>query len=219
MFNEKLKFFLLVFVSVAGFGARPLSVDDAKVVEKGIYEVELGYDFSNTGNDIGNRSIGLSIKHGITERFDFGIGIPYNIEPDDGLSDVEFAMKLALFNRKILAGSFVVGYVPGESGYTAVGILSVQAGPVVTHINLGYTALPELREDVAVYGVAVEYPLSDKITLVSELTGELKKGPIEALIGGSFLAFNVLAIDLGIGCGLTEESSEIKFTLGLTYGF
>jgi hypothetical protein len=71
--------------------------------------------------------------------------------------------------------------------------------------------------------VAVEWPVSDKITLVSEVTGELENGAgdglIEALLGVSFLTFDAMSFDFGIGGGLNEESSEIKFTFGLTYGF
>lgn len=224
--NKKIGFvFLLLFVSLAVFGARPLSTDDAGVVDLGSYEVEFGYDFSNEDNDVESRGLGLSIKHGLTERLDFGIGIPYDIEPDNGLSNIEFAMKLALFSIKSLAGSFVLAYSPGDPEYTAVGILTAETGPLATHINLGYTTVPDSEEErgLTTYAVAVEWPVSDKITLVSEVTGELQdnagEDPLEALLGVSFLTFDAMSFDFGIGRGLNEESSEIKFTLGLTYGF
>lgn len=216
---------LLLIIPAAVFGARPLSTDDAGVVDPGSYEVEFGYDFLNDVDDIESHSLGLSIKHGMTERLDFGIGIPYDIDPDDGLSNIEFAMKLALFRIKSIAGSFVLNYEPGESEYTVVGIISAEAGPFVTHINLGYTAIPDSEEEegLTVYALAVELPVNDKITLVSEVTGELEGGdganPIEALLGVSFLTFDAMSLDFGIGEGLNEESSDIKFTLGLTYGF
>jgi hypothetical protein len=226
MCEKKIGFvFLLLLVPAAVFAARPLSTDDAGVVDRGSYEVELGYDFLNDDADVESRSMGLSIKHGLTERFDFGIGIPYRIEPDDGLSNIEFAMKLALFSLKSLAGSFVLNYAPGESEYRVVGILSAEAGPVVTHINLGCTTVPDSEEEngLTAYAVAVEWPVSGKITLVSEVTGELGSGdgedPVEAILGVSFMAFDAASFDFGIGGGLNEESPEIKFTLGLTYGF
>ncbi len=216
---------LLLFVPAAVFGARPLSTDDAGVVDRGNYEVELGYDFLNDNADAESHSLGLSIKHGMTERFDFGVGIPYDIEPDDGLSNIEFAMKLALFSLKSLAGSFVLNYAPGESEYKVVGILSAETGPVVTHINLSYTTVPDSEEEngLTAYAVAIEWPVSDKITLVSEVTGELVnddgEDPVEAMLGAIFLAFDALSFDFGIGGGLNEESPEIKITSGLTYGF
>jgi len=225
MFKEKIGFiFLLLLVPSAVFGGRPLSTDDAGVVDRGSYEVELGYDFLNDNTDAESRSMELSIKHGITEKFDLGIGIPYDIEPDNGIDNVELAMKFALFNLKSSAGSFVLNYEPGTSEYTAVGILTMETGPVVLHINLGYTVLDSDEEEGLVsYAVAVESPVNDKITLVAEVTGELEDGasesPVEALLGLSFRAFDAMAFDFGIGGGLNERSSEIRFTLGLTYGF
>lgn len=226
MFRKNIGFvFLLLFVPIMVFGGRPLSTDDAGVVDMGSYEVELEYDFLNDNDDVESRCLGLSIKHGMTGRMDIGIGIPYDIEPDDGLGSVELAMKLALFSLKSLAVSFVLNYAPGASEYTAIGILTVEAGPVAAHINLGYTAVPDSEEEsgLTAYAVALEYPFSDKITLVSEITGELEagagEGAAEALLGVSFQAFDAMSLDFGIGGGLNEESSEIKFTLGLTYGF
>jgi hypothetical protein len=71
---------LLMLIPATVFGARPLSTDDAGVVDLGSYEVEFGYGFLSEGDDIESHGLGLSIKHGITERLDFGIGVGPNEE-------------------------------------------------------------------------------------------------------------------------------------------
>jgi len=227
--------FVIFFIPSLIYGARPLSVDDAGTVDLGTYEAEAGVAYLQDKEDNAETEISLTIKHGLTERTDLGIFLPYMMtrpkeeNGERGMGDAELAAKFNLVREgdRIPGFSVTLGIImdtgeenkgmgSGEIDYVFNSILSKELQFITLHGNLGYTA----KAKTASFGVALEYPANEKLNLVAEITGENKSdSPIEALIGANFSATENLTLDFGIGTGLNDYSTRLNVTGGLTLSF
>lgn len=219
----------ILFLASQCFAARPLTTDDAGTVDRGAFETEVGYDYAEYQDDGESQSIGVSLKHGLTEKFDFCVGVPYEIETEEGegLGGAEVGVKFALLKEKEkfpgVSLTFSSGF--GASEYALNGILTKEMGKLVVHLNLGYMATGEVGEKgVTTYSGAIELPLGEKLVLVGEIVGEADaysntEDPLEGLLGGNLEVLEALSFDLGIGIGFNDVSPEWRTTVGLTYGF
>jgi hypothetical protein len=242
--------FLLIFPLFA-YAARPLSTDDAATVEKGDLEVELGFEYADdadTDDTEDEYSFAATVKYGLTERWDLGVEIPYlyiereSDDDDSGLGDYVFSSKyrfvdesenfpaLALgFSLKTKTGDEDKGLGTGELDYTLNTILTKALGKIVTNVNLGYTYVGapegENHDDVFSYGLALEYPATEKLNLVGELTGETNfegdfdDHPFGGLVGFNYAFSENIVFDLGFGWGISEASPDYLVTSGLTLAF
>lgn len=216
---------ILLFAS-PGFAARPLATDDAGTVDRGAFETEVGYDYAEY-QDEQTQSIGVFLKHGLTEKFDFCVGVPYEIEPEDALGSAGLGVKFAFFQEEenSPAVSLTFSYGIGASEYTLNGILTKEIWQLVIHLNLGHVATGDLTEKgVTTYSGAIEFPLGESLVLVGEIVGEADAysdtdDPIEGLFGGNWGIRESLTFDLGIGFGFNDLSPDWKMTAGLTCGF
>ncbi len=217
---------ILLFASPC-FAARPLSTDDAGTVDRETFETEVGHDFAKYQDAGESQLIGVSLKHGLTEKFDFCVGVPYEIEPEEGLGGTEVGVKFALLKEKenVPGASLTFSSGFGASEYALNGILTRGIWQLVVHLNLGYEATGEVGEKgVTTYSGAIELPLGEKLVLVGEIVGEADaysdtKDPLEGLLGGNLGVLEALSFDLGVGIGFNDVSSEWRTTAGLTYGF
>ena len=218
---------LLVFLFSASpqvKAARPLTTDDAGTVELGVFETEFGYEIPQNKDNAQSQSLSISLKHGLSQRLDFGISFPYEIKPERGLGEAEAGIKFFLSKEKenLPALSLTFAFGLGSSEYTLNGIMSKELGNLLVHLNLGYIATGIVTEEgITTYSGAIELPLGKKLTLVAELVGETDTGrsSSEGLIGGNFQVIKDMTLDFGIGKGFDKANSEWKTILGITYGF
>jgi hypothetical protein len=216
---------LLVFAWSQAEAARPLTTDDAGTVGGGAFELEMGYDFSRDEDHTQNQSLGVSIKHGLIQRLDLCLALPYQIQPDEEFGDAQIGIKYLLSEEtgNLPAFSLTLACESGRPDCALTGIASREIGDLALHINLGYMASGLKGEDgVMLCAGAIECALSKSSTLVAELVGELDsdENALEALVGGNYRISEQVVLDLGIGRGFnTVSAKEGKATLGLTYGF
>lgn len=210
---------LVFFIFSEVNAARPLATDDAETVEPGIFEVELGYEFSKNKDQ--TQSLEFSLKHGLSERLDLSIAFPYEIAPEKGLGKAEVEMKFSLLKEKssLPALSLTFAYGFGTPEYTLNGIMTKGIGGLTVHLNLGYMTAGEAgKTGTTTYSGAIEYNIGERFVLAAEIVGKVDgERSSEGLVGGRFSISESLAIDLGIGKGF--NSPEWKTTLGLTYEF
>ncbi len=215
---------LFLFASSKAMAARPLTTDDAGTVDLGSFEIELGYEFSQSKDNAQIQSIGISLKHGLSERFDFGISFPYELKPKSGLGGAEVGIKFSLLKEKNLpATSLTFTFGLGGSEYTLNGIMSKELfGTLSAHLNLGYVAPGIVTESgITTYSGAIEFPTGKNLTMVTELVGEsnAEGNSWEGLIGGNLQVLRGMVLDFAIGKGFNGTSIEWKTGIGLTYGF
>lgn len=202
-------FFMLFLPIVVAFAAHPLTTDDIGTVEIGKYELEVGYDNCKGEDVLRNHSCGVSLKHGITEKMDIGISLPYQVEPkvaeNFGVATLGFKFLLI---KDIFA--FSVNNELGSSEYFLNGIFSRELQPVTVHANIGYAASgDENTEGEIIYSSAFEYPLK-KIDLVGEVIAE-KIGLQNWLFGLRYKIGEVTAINCGYGNGFRNTDEKIAF--------
>lgn len=206
---------LLLFNHGAAFAAYPLSTDDAGTVQKNSYELEASYDTYKDEAASRSQNLGISFKHGITDRFDIGFSFPCRLHPGvvERVGEASLGLKFSLV-KDLLA--FSVTNELGEKEYFLNGIFSKELGAFKTHINAGYLSTGEEdKKGKASYGLAAEYPLQ-KYEVVAELKGE-EGGTGFFLLGLRYRLRESLFISAGAARALKAE--RYRFTGGFHFGF
>ncbi len=237
---------LVVFCSHCVFAARPLSTDDAGTVDKGHFELEAGLEYVNQADK--EVVLSLVLKRGILDNLDLGIELPYKFidfaagTKTDGFDDLKIITKYNFleetdalpamsvsFSLKTDSGNDDKSLGTGEREYAINTILSKSLDKITLHLNLGYVIKDDLPgqnlRDVLTYGLAVEYPLNDKLNLVGEITGENERrgdfddNQMSGLVGFNYSVSESITYDLGMGFEIAEASPDFKVLSGLTIGF
>ncbi|MBU1355665.1 MAG: hypothetical protein KJ620_03790 [Candidatus Edwardsbacteria bacterium] len=222
----------IVLTAAPLFAARPLDTDDAGTVEKGKFETELSFGYCIYRPDGTGQIPGIAIKHGLTDRFDLGLGFSHSTDKDAdgnsvawGMSPLEVSFKLGLFRERPTLPDISVsaGFEKGNNGYGLNLILSREYGNLGLHYNLGYNASGEamVKGSIAT-SLAAEYIFMEKYRVCGELNSEILDDRSEVLensglIGGSS-DFGPLIWDLGLRIH-DQRGPKATITTGITAGF
>ncbi|MDP2808266.1 MAG: hypothetical protein Q8O74_09060 [bacterium] len=224
---------LSIFLTASSlFAARPLSTDDAGTVEKGKFETEMSFDHCQYRPDGVCHSPGLAVKHGLTDRLDFGLGFFPSTDKDAGgntvgwgMSPLEVGFKLGLLKERPTLPDISVsaGFETGNSGYGLNLILSREYGSLGLHYNLGYNSPGEVMVKGSIgTSLAAEYTFAEKYRLCAELNSEIIDDRSEVLgnsglIGGS-LDIGLLIWDIGFRMH-DPRGPKTTITTGVTAEF
>jgi len=208
---------LLAVCSVGAWAARPFSTDDAGTVEKGKFELESGYEYSDVLSEGQSGLCCLGFKHGLTEKMDIGIGSTHTFVPQaaEGLSPACLSLKFAVM-QDLLAVSFAQEF--GSAGYSLNSAWTKAFGPAEIDINLGYeaTATSDTPGSIT-YGAALIYGFEKfNIDIGCEFLGT-KDGVQDWVIGARWKALGNLAVDLAYNGDFTGDRKKV--TAGLHYEF
>jgi len=232
----------LVMAFPAGaYAARPLSTEDAGVVDAGHAELEAGFEYVKQSDE--EMGLACVFKVGLFNNVDVGVEVPYgfiDVEAGDdvnGLGDVVFCAKYHLwdegdntpavaivFSLKPQTGDEDEGLGSGELDYGLNTALTKELGAFTAHGNLGYTFVGG-GEDIFSYGLAAEYPLSEAVNIVGELTGEtafdgaFNENPFQGLVGLNWAWGETVTLDVGVGFPVSDASPDLTVTTGLTVAF
>lgn len=231
--------FLLCVSNV--YAARPLSTDDAGVVEKGVFEMELGAEYVKASDPETNLS--LAVTTGILENVCFGIEVPYQFlnvaDGDDinGLDDFALSSKWNFMSGHELLPDAAIkiayktesanndrGIGTGRPEYSVTGILSKAFGHVTYHLNLG-CAIKQEAEDAFTYNFAGEYEFNDRTRIVGEvfgdtiLSGKFNDSATSVLVGLNYDVADNVTWDFGWTLGVSEAEPDFKVTTGITIPF
>lgn len=208
-----INFILISFISYS-FASRPLSTDDAGTVEMGKYELEFGYDNCKLSDCSKYTNLTVSIKHGLTEKMDIGINLPYQIEPvyDEKFGSVTFGSKFGIL-KDILAITF--SNVLGSYNYMFNSIFSANIGFINFNVNIGYNYnMNQDEKGKIAYALGLEHSL-EKFDVVGEIFGT--EGSQYWLLGLRYNFVEKLFIDIGYNGNFRDISNRI--TSGLHYEF
>ncbi|MFP4164189.1 MAG: hypothetical protein ACLFQB_11515 [Chitinispirillaceae bacterium] len=186
----------LVFQAKA---ARPFTVDDAGTVSKEGFEVEVA---SNYWGDAFDGGIGL--KHGLTDRMDFGIGFGYTALPETDAqhSPLEIGMKYALVPDMLAAS---LGASLGDPGYAVNLVASRPLGAASLHLNLGLETMSSVDQRAVTYGIAASFE-TGRVTSGFEIAGA--DDSIDWWqIGAQVSVLEWLAVDGGLGGDFKKDIS------------
>ena len=216
----KLKAVLFSAVLICASAARaqaayPLATDDAGTVSQGGYELEAGYDSAKDAENLSNQSSAFSFKHGVTEKMDLGLALPYQIHPADAekLGAASLALKFSLV-KDIVA--VALSNELGEKDYFLNAIFSKAFSAVKLHVNAGYLSTgDETAKGAGSYGLALEYPLG-KFEAVGEVQGQ-EGGEGDALAGLRYRIRETLFVAGGLARDF--KSGHARLTAGLHFEF
>ncbi|OGS11201.1 MAG: hypothetical protein A2234_07755 [Elusimicrobia bacterium RIFOXYA2_FULL_58_8] len=197
------------------FAAYPLVTDDAGTVQLNSYELEASYDTFKDETDARPENLGVSFKHGITDRFDIGFSLPCRLHPGvvERVGAASLGLKFSLV-KDLLAFSVINEL--GKKEYFLNGILSKEFGPLKTHLNAGYLSTGEdNRKGLASCGLAAEYPLKNH-EAVAELKSE-EGGTGFFLLGLRYGLKEAFFISAGAARSL--EADRYRFTGGFHVEF
>lgn len=240
--------FIFINPVKAGVENRPLNTDDAYTLSKGEFTAAAGAVFTKADNGDKQTDINIDLGYGITDELEITSDIPmvfFDPKGDnnqEGIGDISLRPELFLIteDKYIPAVSFAGtvkthsgdedrGLGSGETDYSLSLQFSKDFSPLKCHFNLGYTfkGQPEGEavDDVIFYNLGFEYKLNGRIDLVGELVGQTNSDPaansepFECLVGFIYSAGENIALDFGIGTGLTSASPDLRVTSGITYSF
>jgi hypothetical protein len=228
-----------IAISQSAFAYRPFVSTDATVVDKKVWEIELG--FINISHDEGKDGIivpSLRVNYGIFKNWEFVSEFDTQVYKEEGDQDGELKDPAVFFKGVLRDGilqnqqgsSFAVelgvllpSTVEGErgAGLEGIAILSGKISDLVYHLNAG----GELdREDFApngIWGVILEYPFGGKIRAVGEVNGVIKSqgSPDNSGLVGFIWGIRKVGLDFGVRKGFSNAAPDWELTTGITFSF
>ena len=209
----------ILLLNSLAFAAHPLTTDDAGVVAKEKFEIEASHDFGDAEDEeakkITQRNLGLSFKHGLTEKMDFGISLPYQVKPSTSneAGNAEISFKFALI-QDVLAVSLANEL--GASDYFVNLILSHKIADFGLHFNAGYLKSDELYSGGnGIYNVAVEHPVNKNLNAVGEINLD-DYGFETWLVGAQYEIQNYCTLSAGFA---RSKNGYETYSFGLNKGF
>ncbi|OGS02335.1 MAG: hypothetical protein A2204_02445 [Elusimicrobia bacterium RIFOXYA1_FULL_47_7] len=208
------KFFVsawtLFIFSGAVFAGHPLVTDDAGVVPREAYELEVGYESSRDASDLIDNNAGISFKHGITEKMDIGFSMPYHVDPaeTENLGPVSVGAKFSLIKDTL---ALSLANELGAKDYYINAIYSREIAAVKCSLNAGYLSTGDAAvKGIGSYGVSAELPVG-KFDILCELQAQ-EGGSGNGLAG---LRYHLLEnIFVAAGFSKDFQTTANKLTLG-----
>jgi hypothetical protein len=204
--------FLLISLCVAvnGFAYRPFYTDDAGTVPDATFEAEAAADYGTSST-----TLGLALKHGITERMDIGVSVGRCVHPqhERGFDNAELGLKFALI-PDLIAASFTAFFADPE--YSSLLIASKSFGPASFHANGGFSATGSSDHVTPIFGFAGDCRMG-RFSAGAELMGT-DAGITWWQAAIRFEITASLIVDSGIG-GNFDNSAGVTATTGLFFAF
>jgi len=228
------------------FAGRPLTTDDAWTVEKGKFQLELGFDATRQDNKDREYSPSVTMSYGLSEKADLGMGTGYLfMDPEEGenergLADTEAKLKYRWMDEKkwtpglataaklkIPTASETKGLGSGKPDF-GINMIATKnlSKRLVLHLNLGYTFIGDGEANKELnYSLAAQYVLTDRWALVGEffgtnnLNGMTGDDPFSGLLGTYYLITESLIWDMGIETGMNNAAPDYRLTTGITLLF
>jgi len=235
---------LCLFPSVPLFAARPLFTEDTETVEKGSFEMELGFDYLREDNRDTNYIPSMQLKYGPLEKMEIGatIGYLFNDVHEgghlDGWTDLFAYLKYRLWEEgtcypalalkpllKLPTQTWRETTASRRADYALGAIFDKSFGKVTLFFDIFYYRIGDPGETDALHtGIAAEYRFLEGWSAVGEVrysdnfnTGR-KDDPL-------FLNFGLkkevgrAVLDAAVKVGLNNAAPDYGFTVGVTIPF
>jgi hypothetical protein len=235
-----------VLLPRGAFAGMPLTTDDAYTVEKGKFQLEIGFDYARQDNHDKEFGPSVTLTYGLLERMDVAVGTGYLfIDPtegknENGLGDTEVKVKYHLIDQKGWIPHFAASgtlKIPtaSESKGLGSGKTDFNINTIFTwdlskrwqlFSNLGYTFIGEHHvENEFNYSVAAQFALTEKWALVGEIfgvnnfNGHKRDDTISSLVGTQYELGDNFVLDAGVEIGMNKAAPDYRLTAGLTIFF
>jgi len=235
---------LCLFPFAPLFAARPLFTEDTETVEKGAFEMELGFDYYREDNRDKNYLPFVQLKYGPIEKMEIGstIGYLWNDVHEggrlDGWTDLFVYLKYRLWEEGEYYPAFALKplvKLPTQTwrehtesrraDYALGAIFDKAFGKAALHFDLFYYLIGDPGEsDIVSTGVAAEYEFLKGWSVVGEVR-YLRKLNTDRKDDLLFLNFGLkkevgwAVLDAAVNVGLNSAAPDYGFTIGATLKF
>ena len=235
---------LCLFPPVPLFAARPLFTEDTGTVEKGSFEMELGFDAFREDNRDNDYIPSMQLKYGLMEKMEVGGTIGYlwrDVHEGgslDGWTDLFAYLKYRLWEEGEYYPAFALKplvKLPTQTwrehtesrraDYALGAIFDKSFGKAALHFDLFYYLIRDPGEsDVLSTGVAAEYEFLKGWSGVGEVR-YLRKLNTDRKDDLLFLNFGLkkevgwAVLDAAVNVGLNSAAPDYGFTIGATLKF
>lgn len=237
----------LIFLieSKSSFAYRPLGTEDAGVAGKGVAQLELSWDYLKWNGDKEHVFLFVPI-YGITERLELSVEIPYMINQlereiiQKGIGDINLVAKYLLIQEgkinpaftlkgvlKLDTGDFEKGLGSGDKDYSIFVVASKSIKNLTLHGQVGYTWIGKEKDEnlrnIYLYGLALDYGLTDAFHIVGEINGyrhpdrREAENPRDILLGIIYKLSEKFTLDFAIRRGLTASTPDWSTTAGISF--
>jgi tetratricopeptide (TPR) repeat protein len=231
----------------ARIGLGSVGVDDATTLWPGTWElktgIEAGAAYKLEGTKLDAIKVPLALRYGWQERVEIGFGVPFVFQNSQtakfdgsGISDAWFALKYQMTQNEGVTPASSTELKLGYSGDQIVGsdAFSIAINYALTkmfsngrsagHLNLGYTLYTANRTDVFSWGLGYERRLRETMRWTAGVNSGMQVLPgirrdIMAELGIAGEVNPSLEYTLAAGVGVTKESPDWQFRLGVTKEF
>jgi len=235
---------LCLFPSVPLFAARPLFTEDTETVEKGSFEMELGFDYLQEDNRDKPYLPCIQLKYGPIEKMEIGgtIGYVFNDVHEgghlDGWTDLFAYLKYRLWEEgeyypalalkpllKLPTQTWRETTESRRADYALGAIFDKSFGKVTLYFDLFYYRIGDPgKTDVLNTGMAAEYKILEGWSAVGEVryldnfNTDRKDDPL-------FLNFGLkkevgwAVLDAAVNVGLNNAAPDYGLTVGVTLKF
>lgn len=227
--------------TLTAHAARPLVIDDADPVDRGIFEFDAGVTFEGyTGAEHWDFPFGLT--YGLVKDVEVGIAfggqIAETTHRESGIGDLGIGAKWRFLESSSMGARHALvpivklptaderkGLGSGETDYDLTWIVSWALGERMgLHYNLGYTWIGGFEKNLVHYGIALDYQLAGPVQWVGEVYAENEATRIQDAdaacnTGLRWLPTDALMLDVAAGTRIHGDAPDITLTMGMTYSF
>jgi Putative MetA-pathway of phenol degradation len=235
---------LCLFPSASVFAARPLFTEDTQTVEKGTFELEVGFDYFREDNRDKNYLASTQLKYGLMEKMEVGgaIGYLWDDVHDggrlDGWTDFLAYLKYRLWEEgesypalalkglvKLPTQTWREHTESRRADFALGAILDKRFADVTLYFDVFYYLMRDPREtDILNTGIAAEYEFLKGWSTVGEVrylrnfNADRRDDPLFLNLG---LRRDVgwALLDAAVNVGLNSAAPDYGFTVGVTLKF
>lgn len=226
------------------FAARPLITEDTETVEKGFFELELGFDHLRDDDRDKYYLPSIQLKYGPTEKMEIGASLGYIFkeaheeEQVDGWSDAIVYLKYRLWEEGKYLPAFALKPLiklptarakkdlgSGKADYALGAIVDKSLRDVILHFDFSYSLIGDKgKTDFFNTGLAFEYEFLKSWTAVAEarysnnFNSDRQDDPAH-LSFGIKKEVGPAVFDAAVSVGLNNAAADYGFTIGVTLKF
>lgn len=244
----------MVFLAPASaWAVHPFQVEDTNVQGKGNFLLELNGDYSKK-SDFKKTMFAGVFNAGVSSSVDLALQVPYlNLDPNPdtdlnarGIGDIELRLKQRIYENEVNQSFGYQLYTDLPTGNSDEGLgtnnvvvgfkLMDQQGccSTIYHVSLGYQSFAKdmkdrhFTKDSAIqFGFALEHKLTESFRLLSELSGEIRKGkeviygthPFTFMAGFKYDISKSWYADFAARAGLNSDAEDYTTLIGVAWRF
>ncbi len=239
-------FAVVLCVVSSSRAGRPLAIDDADPVEKGMFEFEAGLAYERDPGTT-HWELPFGLTYGLVRNVEVGFAFCGQMERrkefagtmhESGIGDLEMGAKWLFLESCPLGAQHALvpgvkvptadkdrGFGSEETDYDLTWVVSRKISERFgAHLNLGYNWVGGPDHDVVHGGMALDYQLVASVQWVGEVFAEDERASDAESVaacntGLRWSPIETLTLDMAAGTKICGDAPDITATAGLTWAF